>query len=403
MKYTMYHKNLPVITFELDEKGYVKEIYKVENASHIPVQFLENGKINSNDGYYALYDKIVQWLISRGVPSSRKNIANVLAKLSLKNTDEFARKSFYLSLSDQYWAAPTEKNLDWNEINFFTNKFSDDVGALLIDRKPRGNSINMHSPNNTSQGNLKKKWVIQSGKRVLVKGGSGTEQLEPFNEVLASEIYRRLGINHIDYELSIWNRKHYSKCQNFITKDTELITAFELCADKATAFDEYISLSDIQERCELYKIPFDLVELGKMFAVDFIIANTDRHTNNFGFIRNASTLEWLGFAPVFDSGTSMFLNLQSFELEKNGQDSSLIEAKPFALNQLEQLRLFPLAQIAKQLDLDCLKGIGDFYKNLLAQNQRNVDKEKIEKLGSVLDERVKELKRIFEKEQNLRG
>ena len=402
MKYTMYHKNLPVITFELDEKGFVKEIYKVENDAHIPVQFLENGKINSNDGYYALYDKIVQWLISRGVPSSRKNIANVLAKLGLKNTDEFARKNFYLSLSDQYWAAPTEKNLDWNDINFFTNKFSDDVGALLIDRKPRGNSINMHSPNNTSQGNLKKKWVIQNGKRVLVKGGSGTEQLEPFNEVLASEIYRRLRINHIDYELSIWNRKHYSKCPNFITKDTELITAFELCADKATAFDEYISLSDIQARCELYKIPFDLVELGKMFAVDFIIANTDRHTNNFGFIRNASTLEWLGFAPVFDSGTAMFLNLQSFELEKNGQDSAMIEAKPFALNQLEQLRLFPLKEIAKQLNLDCLKGIGDFYKNLLAQNQRNVDKEKIEKLGSVLDERVKELKRIFEKAQNLR-
>ena len=41
MKYTLYHKNLSVITFELDENGYVTEIYKVENESHIPVQFLE--------------------------------------------------------------------------------------------------------------------------------------------------------------------------------------------------------------------------------------------------------------------------------------------------------------------------------------------------------------------------
>lgn len=46
MKYTLYHKNLSVITFELDENGYVTEIYKVENESHIPVQFLEDGKIN---------------------------------------------------------------------------------------------------------------------------------------------------------------------------------------------------------------------------------------------------------------------------------------------------------------------------------------------------------------------
>lgn len=395
MKYTLYHKNLSVITFELDENGYVTEIYKVENESHIPVQFLEDGKINDKDGYYALFDKIVRWLISRGVPSSRKNIKTVLVKLNLSNTDELAKVSFYLSLSDQYWAAPTEQNLDWEKINFFTNKFSDDIGALLIDRKPRGNSINIHSPNNTSQGNLKKKWVIQNGKRILVKGGSGTEQLEPFNEVLASEIYRRLGINHIDYELSIWNRKHYSKCQNFINKDTELVTIYELCADKATAFDDYISLDDIKTRCELYKIPFDLVELGKMFVVDFIIANVDRHTNNFGFIRNANTLEWLGFAPIFDSGTSMFMNFQSFELEKNGQNSSLIESKPFVSNQLEQLKLFPLKEISKQIDLDKLKGIGQFYKDLLNKNQRNVDKEKIEKLSSVLEERVMEVKKIL--------
>lgn len=395
MKYTLYHKNLSVITFELDENGYVTEIYKVENESHIPVQFLEDGKINDKDGYYALFDKIVRWLISRGVPSSRKNIKTVLVKLNLSNTDELAKVSFYLSLSDQYWAAPTEQNLDWEKINFFTNKFSDDIGALLIDRKPRGNSINIHSPNNTSQGNLKKKWVIQNGKRILVKGGSGTEQLEPFNEVLASEIYRRLGINHIDYELSIWNRKHYSKCQNFINKDTELVTIYELCADKATAFDDYISLDDIKTRCELYKIPFDLVELGKMFVVDFIIANVDRHTNNFGFIRNANTLEWLGFAPIFDSGTSMFMNFQSFELEKNGQNSSLIESKPFVSNQLEQLKLFPLKEISKQIDLDKLKGIGQFYKDLLNKNQRNVDKEKIEKLSSVLEKRVMEVKKIL--------
>ena len=396
MKYTLYHKIFPVITFELDEDGYVTEIYKVENKKHIPVQFLENGKLLEEDGYYSLYDKIVRWLAGRGVPLSRKNIKTVLAKLNLSNTDEFAKRSFYLSLSDQYWAAPADKNLDWEKINFFTNKFSDDVGALLIDRKPRGNSLNLNSPNNTSQGNLKKKWVIRNGKRVLVKGGSGIEQLEPFNEVLASEIYRRLGINHVDYEFFVWNRKHYSRCQNFINKDTELVTAYELCSDKATAFDDYISLSDIQKRCELYKIPFDLVELGKMFVVDFIIANVDRHTNNFGFIRNANTLEWIGLAPVFDSGNSMFMNLQSFELEKNGQDSSAIEAKPFCANQLEQLNLFPLKEIAMQIDLDKLKGIGQFYKELLNKNQRNIDREKIEKLALVLEERIKETNKIFE-------
>lgn len=32
--------------------------------------------------------------------------------------------------------------------------------------------------------------------------------------------------------------------------------------------------------------------------------NKDRHFNNFGVLRNTETLEWLGMAPIYDSGSS---------------------------------------------------------------------------------------------------
>ncbi len=41
-----------------------------------------------------------------------------------------------------------------------------------------------------------------------------------------------------------------------------------------------------------------------MIVLDYIIANEDRHLNNFGLLRNAETLEWYGFAPIYDSGSS---------------------------------------------------------------------------------------------------
>lgn len=44
--------------------------------------------------------------------------------------------------------------------------------------------------------------------------------------------------------------------------------------------------------------------LDYLLAFDFIMVNTDRHFGNFGAVRNIETLEWLGPAPVFDSGTS---------------------------------------------------------------------------------------------------
>lgn len=43
----------------------------------------------------------------------------------------------------------------------------------------------------------------------------------------------------------------------------------------------------------------------QMIVLDYLIANEDRHQNNFGLLRSADTLEWLGAAPIFDSGSSL--------------------------------------------------------------------------------------------------
>jgi hypothetical protein len=43
--------------------------------------------------------------------------------------------------------------------------------------------------------------------------------------------------------------------------------------------------------CHTLGIPGARDSIDKMLAVDFIIANEDRHFNNFGAVRNADTLE----------------------------------------------------------------------------------------------------------------
>lgn len=39
---------------------------------------------------------------------------------------------------------------------------------------------------------------------------------------------------------------------------------------------------------------------------DYILTNTDRHLINFGVLRDTKTLKFIGMAPIFDSGNSMF-------------------------------------------------------------------------------------------------
>ena len=80
------------------------------------------------------------------------------------------------------------------EVNFFDNDFSEDVGNALFGNDVCHEKFNFSSPDNTSDGWLKKRWKIVDGVRYLVKAGSGTEKQEPINEAfIASELLSSLG------------------------------------------------------------------------------------------------------------------------------------------------------------------------------------------------------------------
>ncbi len=48
---------------------------------------------------------------------------------------------------------------------------------------------------------------------------------EPCNEVLASIICKKLGISYVEYKIAEIDKKTYSICPNFLTKETELVPA----------------------------------------------------------------------------------------------------------------------------------------------------------------------------------
>ncbi len=119
-------------------------------------------------------------------------------------------------------------DIKWSEINFFENDFSDDIGKALFDNISIENPDFM-SPDNTSEGVLKKKWKIINGDCCLIKSGGKPFIQQPFNEVVATAICKRLDINHsVKYYFDIERNEPVSICKNFITPDTELVSAYAL-------------------------------------------------------------------------------------------------------------------------------------------------------------------------------
>ena len=393
MIYTLCHKNIPVLRFKYVEDE-IREIISIENGSHIPIGLFYNYESDTSDR-----QQFSNWWKSRSIPASRQNLNNALETLGDTTTDHLLTKSFGLSLSDHYWARPDTCDLTWEQVNFFQNDFSEDVGKALfgnLDLNKR--DLCLISPDNTSDGWLKKRWIIKAGERLLIKGGSGLEQQEPFNEVLANEICKRLEIPHVEYSIIKDGNDYYSVCKNFVSLDTEFVSAERIYKSEkyiGGLWDKYEHFKNSCFAVGIKNYNFCEKTISSMILVDYILANIDRHLGNFGFLRNPDSLEWLGLAPIFDTGSSLFYKTPTNLLtDEASVSSSSILARPFGYKQSDQINLLPCKELCADLPFNKLNDISEWYENLLLQNER-MNAERRGLLCKLLKERVKETEKII--------
>lgn len=295
-------------------------------------------------------------------------------------------QNYGLSLSDQYWFKPVDRDLKWEEINYFDHDFSEDIGEKLLGHSFYSRDISLRSPDNTSDGWLRKAWKIIDDKRVLLKGGSDPYQQEPFNEVLAAKIAEALNFSYTDYWLITTNENQYSACANFIDRNTEFVPAWQLISkynrpNPISPYEWYLEI------CKKYEIPDIQRHVNDMLVLDYLIGNTDRHYNNFGLIRDARSLEMTGIAPIFDSGTSMGYSTLTQRLSPNQE----ISAKPFKRTQEKQIELVDL----QPYDFSALNHIKEVAEHIYSSSlifQNLLDgRERIQNLAHFLVEREKML------------
>ncbi len=298
-----------------------------------------------------------EWWRGRAIPASRSGIRAALSELGVSAPELLLEKCLGLSLSDQYWIRPAGSSLLWENVNFFDNPFSEDVGNILFGKEPGSAEISLMSPDNTSDGWLRKKWKIIDGKRCLIKGGSGAARQEPYNEALASRIMDRLDIPHVSYSLLLEEDYPYSVCEDFITPDTELISAWNIMktAKKPNHVSVYRHYLDC---CSRLGIGGAKDAVNRMLALDYLIVNEDRHLNNFGVVRRADTLEYIGAAPIYDSGTSLWFDRPLPMIHARAK----AVCKPFKNSHDEQIRL---VTDFSWLDFSALKGIDEELREIV--------------------------------------
>lgn len=285
----LFLKNEKVLTLK-DVEGVPKEIVKINAPELLPLCLKKE----------CTTELFFGWLSKRNIPEKREGLQEAI--------DEFGRSWLetknYFSLSDQYWLKKRDET--WKRGNFFTNWYSTDIGEIMFTpwafKKKR---VNGESPDATTNGLLRKRWKQNADKTsYLVKAGSLAAHQEPLSEVLVSVLTEKLGvIKSAGYELCIEGTLMCSKCENFITEDTDLVPASYFYNDEKrkpteTVYDHLISM------CEKQEIPGAKEYIDWTIFIDNLTGNEDRNLSNIGFIRDINTLKFIGPAPLYDCGNA---------------------------------------------------------------------------------------------------
>jgi hypothetical protein len=366
------NKNKELFDIEMNN-GIVFNIFnqRKENQHLLPV-FLSQQEIQ--------IDSVNSWWAGRRIPASRVGIKELFWQLNDISLDFLAEKSLGLSLSDHYWIRPTEE-IKWEDVNFFQNTFSEDIGQLLITGDWNGGDL--HSPDNTSDGVLRKRWKIIDGKRCLIKGStSSLMQTQTFREVFAGKIAELLFKpfeSEIEFVTPYWliNDKdiYYSVCPSFITTDTEYVSFNQInrAYTRQTGQTQFTFCRDFYKDFE-YVLDLTLI-------LDYIILNEDRHFGNFGMIRDTNNGEWKYPAPVFDSGSSLFFETREIDIV-------LLNSKPFNKKFDRQIQ-----EVQTEIYMDPILLVKKYIEELYWDSFKNAqeDKERLERIFKVCEKQIENL------------
>lgn len=360
--YTLMNRNHPVLDFTYNRR--TRETTDLVPREGIDWKPLGIGLIERTPNRYDL----AAWIASRAMPDLRPNLALVLRETSLRHAPDLMFSSLGLNLSDHYWFKPENMEIDWHDVNFFENGYVGALGNMLLEGAPASaeptyRGIPLQSPDSATGGMLAKTWVHHKGNDFLVKGGTGNENREPYNEVLATKLFTRLygQDEFVSYTLVDRAGRAYSSCKTMVTVETELIPAADILigfgiTEGRDLHQGYLSAG------RTLGVEGLQTAIDKMIVADHLMANFDRHTHNFGLIRTAETRDGYRVAPLFDNGCGFYSRATTSELETGRY---LWKSHPFREYPSQQLAL---VEDVSWYDPSCLEGFIDDIAEVLSMN-----------------------------------
>ena len=233
------------------------------------------------------------WLDNRTVDVHRSHSRKLFKALRLRTPDDLDQVidiGHGISITDNWWIQKSEEELDYNSLKQYNEELAD-IALYGASASNSGNTLGYRELGTV--GSYEKAWRYVNGEWYMFKQGNTQELISEYYSYL---FLKAMGVNVAEYGL-----KKYVSEETGIT--SEYIVSKDFTDNAEVDFEPFCNYFHDHDEPE-YIIPrLDeklITPYVMMVFYDALLHNDDRHNQNAGVLRNSTTGEIIGLAPLFD-------------------------------------------------------------------------------------------------------
>lgn len=242
-------------------------------------------------------EAVVSWLAGRVLLLSRANakwIYNLFRFEQVSTAEQHVKIALVcraVSVLDPYWLKyDDDGDLSWDSVDVRKNPLNEVVAQVALHGKSLTLQGSPVTPELTTNGAYAKAWRRHKDSSLWLYKLGANGNTESRIEVMCSNLLDKMNVEHVHYEAGQDEDKYVCMCPCMTTESKAILTGME--------FISYCNVNGIDPDTHMFEI--DGESIYKMWIVDFLISNRDRHGQNWGFFYDTETMEILGCHPLFD-------------------------------------------------------------------------------------------------------
>lgn len=281
------------------------------------------------------------WCASRVLSLDRKYAKEILNSIGAvqavtdRERADISLSYHCVSLTDVFWVRKHGADVTFKQINLYDNTLNETVVEISLRGRQMTVTNRELAQDLSTKGCFPKAWIRdKEGFRLLKDGDENAVR----RELLASQICQCFAVRQVVYRESSF--------EGIQVSESSLVTSKEQSMISKMSFDIYACNHDL-DTLEICK-EIDPETYYGMNILDYLTGNTDRHPENWGFLVDNTTNDYISLYPVMDFNQCF----QAYDTLEGANCQTVLPAKMTQREAaVEAVKKIGLPQI-REMDMD---------------------------------------------------